>query len=72
MSLRPIGEIIAESLPKWGRRGIRHHLGRASNTTGEDASSAFTEANTIRILMGLTWPQVFTDDNGDSENRGAA
>ena len=70
--LRPISLILNECMPVWGKHAVRHHLDRASNTTGEVASAAFTKANEIRQLMGLSWPQVFTDDSGDSENRGAA
>lgn len=70
--LRPIGEILAECLPKWGKRAIRHHLNCASTATGEVAREAFDTANGIRISMGLEWPQVFANDSSDSQDRGAA
>lgn len=67
MSLRPIGEIVAESLPKYGKRATQHHLDCASTATGEVAREAFDTANGIRISMGLSWPEVFVvqQDNGN-------
>ena len=57
--LRHVGEIVAEALPKYGKRAIQNHLNCASTATGEIASAAFDQANGIRISMGLSWGQVF-------------
>ena len=68
MSLRPIGEIVAELLPKYGKRAIQHHLHCASTATGEVAREAFDTANGIRLSMELSWPQVFIGDNDANDN----
>lgn len=75
--LRPIGEIVAEMIPKLGKRAIRHHLDCASTATGEVARKAFDQANGIRLSMELSWPQVFVGDDADDNinsigDRGAA
>ena len=67
MSLRPIEEIVAESVPEYGRRAIVHHLNYASTATGEVAREAFDAANGIRLSMGLSWPEVFVAQQDDGE-----
>lgn len=65
MSLRPVGKIVAESVPQYGKRAVVHHLNRASTATGEVAREAFDQANGIRLSMGLSWPEVFVAQQGD-------
>ena len=55
---RAIGEVAATVADNTGRQAIARHLTQAAALDGQEAKIAFEIADSIRLMMRLTWDEV--------------